>query len=167
MTITSKLIHNMMEYFAGDAKRINHFIKVYGFAKTFGELEGLDDKQQLVLETAAITHDIGIKNSEIKYRSSAGYYQEIEGPSEAKILLESMEYSQELMDEVCFIIGHHHTYSAINSLTFQLLVEADFLVNVVEDEVSLEGIHSVEQKVFKSYWGKIFLSNLCFEKGKL
>jgi HD superfamily phosphohydrolase YqeK len=62
----------MIKYYAGDVKRINHFMKVYGFAKTIGEMEQLESAKQEVLELAAIVHDIGIKVNEQKYNSSAG-----------------------------------------------------------------------------------------------
>ncbi len=84
MKRTSKLISEMVHYYAGDTERINHFMKVYGFAKTLGELEQLDEMNQSLLEGVAVTHDIGIKVSEEKYNSSSGKYQEIEGPDLAR-----------------------------------------------------------------------------------
>jgi len=38
----SELINEMIRYYAGDVKRINHFMKVYSFAKTIGEMEKLE-----------------------------------------------------------------------------------------------------------------------------
>ena len=52
----------MITYYAGDVRRINHFIKVHGYAAAIGRLENLPDDTQLILEIAALTHDIGIKN---------------------------------------------------------------------------------------------------------
>ena len=77
----------MIKYYAGDKKRINHFIKVHGYAKAIGTAEELDERTMLILETAAYVHDIGIKISEEKYNSSAGKYQEIEGPPIAEEML--------------------------------------------------------------------------------
>ena len=71
-----KLIEKMMEYYAGDPKRVQHFLKVYEFAKLIGESESLDTETMHILRTAAIVHDIGIKISEEKYGSSNGKYQE-------------------------------------------------------------------------------------------
>ena len=51
----------MIKYYAGDKKRINHFIKVHGYAKAIGEAEELDERTMLILETAAYVHDIGIR----------------------------------------------------------------------------------------------------------
>ena len=51
----------MIEYYRGDAKRIQHFIKVYNFASLLGRQEQLDEETLFILETAAIVHDIGIR----------------------------------------------------------------------------------------------------------
>ena len=87
MNHIGQVINAMIAYYAGDVRRINHFLKVYGFAKTIGDMEGLDESTQAIIEIAALTHEIGIKSSEKKYNSSAGNYKQIEGPPEAKSFL--------------------------------------------------------------------------------
>ena len=41
----------MLQYYTGDAKRIQHFIKVHSFAKLIGEMENLSSDEQYVLES--------------------------------------------------------------------------------------------------------------------
>lgn len=147
----------MIAYYAGDIQRINHFIKVHGLAKAIGEMEKLDDNTLLTLEIAALTHDIGIKNSEIKYGSSDGKYQEQEGPPEAEKLLRNLDCASETVDRVCWLIAHHHTYKNIQGMDHQILVEADFLVNACEGDMSHETIISVRDKIFKTKTGLNFL----------
>lgn len=106
---TSIVINEMIGYYANDPRRVNHFLKVYSFSKSIGELEKLDEETQYILEIAAIMHDIGIKISEEKYNSSAGNYQEIEGPPVAREMLEKLGFHEKIIDRVCFLIGHHHT----------------------------------------------------------
>ena len=65
----------------GDQKRIEHSLKVYGYAQLLGRMEGLDPDHQFVLELTAILHDIGIHVSEAKYGYSDGQKQELEGPT--------------------------------------------------------------------------------------
>ena len=131
------LLNAMAGYDRGDAARIHHFLKVWALAATIGKSEHLDDSLQLILEAAALVHDIGIHVSEKKYGSSQGRYQEIEGPSEARSLLARIPgFSSEEVDRICFLVGHHHTYSDIQGLDYQILVEADFLVNIYEDRLS-------------------------------
>lgn len=160
MNRNSALINEMIKYYTGDVKRINHFLKVYSFAKAIGEMEHLDNVKQEVIEIASIVHDIGIKVSEQKYNSSSGKYQQIEGPPIAKELLELLGFSDSIISRVCFLVGHHHTYNIIDDMDFQILVEADFLVNICEDEMSQESICTIRDNYFKTNTGKSFLKLL-------
>ena len=118
----------MIEYYRGDAKRIQHFIKVYNFASLLGRQEQLDEETLFILETAAIVHDIGIRICEQKYGVCDGKHQELEGPAEAeKLLIKTGNYTCEQIERVCWLVGHHHTYTNISGIDYQLLVEADFL----------------------------------------
>ena len=53
----------MVSYNAGDALRVNHLLKVHAFALMIAEAEELDAETREILEIAALTHDIGIRNS--------------------------------------------------------------------------------------------------------
>ena len=77
----------MFLYDKGDPKRIQHFVKVYEFAKYIGKGEKLDEKTYKTLKLAAIVHDIGIHKAEKKYGQCGGKLQEKEGPPEAEKLL--------------------------------------------------------------------------------
>ena len=83
---TARIAEKMIIYDCGDIRRIEHFIKVHGYASAIGRLEGLNSRELETLEIAALLHDIGIKISEEKYHSSAGKYQELEGPAQARKL---------------------------------------------------------------------------------
>lgn len=74
----------MIRLYSGDPMRIQHFCKVHSYAKLIGELEQIDADRLFILETAALTHDIGIHFCEEKYGSSNGKLQEKEGPAIAK-----------------------------------------------------------------------------------
>ena len=149
---TDRVITAMIEYFGSDRKRIHHFLKVYSFAKTIGESENLSAD-----EIAAIVHDIGIKVSEEKYNSSAGKYQELEGPREAEKLLAALGYEKTFIDKVCYLVGHHHTYENIDTLPYRILVEADFLVNLYEDDSSRSAAEQAYEKIFRTNTGKNLL----------
>ena len=144
-----------MEYYAGDPKRVQHFLKVYEFAKLIGESESLDTETMHILRTAAIVHDIGIKISEEKYGSSNGKYQEKEGPAIAKKLLEKLGFDKDVSDRVQYLIAHHHTYDNIDGIDYQILVEADFLVNIMEDGLSKEAALKAYESIFKTTCGKM------------
>ena len=157
----AQLIAEMTEYDKGDARRVQHFMKVHDYAVTIATLEGMDESILSVLETTAILHDIGIHVSERKYGSSAGHYQELEGPAEARKLLDRLGgYTEAETDRVCWLIAHHHTYRDINALDYQILVEADFLVNAYEDSMSVEAIKTFRNKIFRTPSGISLLNDM-------
>lgn len=158
--MTGKIITAMIDYYKGDVKRINHFMKVYAFAKSIGEEEGLESKTQNILEIAAIVHDIGIKLSEEKYNSSAGKYQEMEGPAEAERLLIDLGVDSDVIGRVCYLVGHHHTYKNIEGMDYQILVEADFIVNIYEDNESKKAVRKIYDSIFKTVTGKKYIKDL-------
>ena len=157
----NKVTTAMIDYDKGDPKRIQHFLKVHAYAKLIGEQERLDKDTLEILEVAALTHDIGIKISQQKYNSSAGKYQEIEGPAVAQEMLEDLQYDKTKIERVCYLIGHHHTYDQIDGIDYQILVEADFLVNLEEEHSKEQTIQSVKDKIFKTKTG-IWLINKIF-----
>lgn len=158
--IPSLVLQKMIFYFEKDARRINHALKVYSFSKNIGELEGLNNNELLILEIASILHDIGIKESERKYNSSAGNYQEIEGPPVARELLKDLNLDEDIVDRVCYLIGNHHSYSKINGLDLQILVEADFLVNAYEDNMNRRAIETFKDKYLKTTTGRKYLDSV-------
>lgn len=150
----NNLFMAMIDYYAGDARRIQHFVKVHSFAKLIGEMEHLDAGTMQILEAAAYVHDIGIKPAEEKYGSSNGKLQEQEGPSVARELLERMGFDAELTARVCYLVGRHHTYKDIDGIDYQILVEADFLVNLYEKNLSKDAAAAVCTKIFRTESGK-------------
>ena len=155
-----KIISAMIDYYKGDPRRINHFMKVYAFAKNIGMEEELDSRTQNILETAAVVHDIGIKLSEEKYNSSSGKYQEIEGPGEAEKLLKRLGVEDDVIERVSYLVGHHHTYGNINGMDHQILVEADFIVNIYEDNESRDAVMNIKNKIFKTKTGKKYIDDM-------
>ncbi len=150
----NRLLNAMIAYDGGDAKRIQHFIKVYSFAKMIGEQEGLDEMTQYILETAAIVHDIGIKPAEAKYGSCAGRLQEQEGPPEAEKMLGELSYESSVVERVSYLVGHHHTYTNVEGMDYQILLEADFLVNLQEEGSDREAVRTALKKIFNTSTGE-------------
>lgn len=161
----ARLIAAMVDLYHGDPRRIHHFMKVHNFAATIAALEGVDDQTTFTLQTAAIVHDIGIHTCEAKYGQCSGHYQEIEGPAIARNLLTRLGgYTESVIERVCFLVGHHHTYTGVDGIDYQILLEADFLVNAYEDEVGPDAREAFCQKVFKTEAGKTLLANMFRER---
>lgn len=149
-TLTMKMI-----CFNGkDVLRSQHFLKVHRFAQMIGRAEGLDEDTQYLVECAAVVHDIGIRPAEETYGSANGKLQEQEGPAYAADMLREVGLNPEMVERICYLVGHHHTYEGIDGIDYQILVEADFLVNFFEDGVSTDGIAQTARKIFRTAGGK-------------
>lgn len=127
--LKDKLIKELEGYFGGDIKRIAHAKKVMEFAEEILRKEG---GSWHIVVPAAILHDVGIKIAEQKYGSSAGHLQEKEGPAVAGNILLKLGLKKEEIEEICRIIGSHHSPCKINSLNFGIILDADWLVNLAE-----------------------------------
>ena len=160
MNKINALYRKMVEFYREDPARIQHFVKVHSFAKLIGEEEGLDERTLFILETAALVHDIGIRLAIEKYGSCAGHLQEQEGPSEAKRMLQELGFERDVTERVAYLVGHHHTYTNIEGMDYQILVEADFLVNLQEEHSSMETCRTVGQKIFRTETGKRLLTEI-------
>ena len=67
---------------------------------------------------------------------------------------ESQFFTPAQADRVAYLVGHHHTYTNIDGMDYQILVEADFLVNLYEDSVPKAAAQNVLDKIFKTQTGK-------------
>lgn len=146
----NKLHYEMIKLYNGDAKRIQHFCKVHSYAKLIAEMENVDEHTLFIIEVAALTHDIGIHLCEEKYGNCNGKLQEKDGPALAEKLLTKLGFMKDVAERVMYLIAHHHTYDDINGIDYQILVEADFLVNMYEDGLSKDVVEHAYNKIFKT-----------------
>lgn len=159
--LIATLLDKTIAYDSPDAKRIAHLVKVHGYARAIGLLEGLDDTTLLTLEAAAVVHDVGIKVCKQKYEGkSSGDLQELEGPPIARAILAELPFSPSIIDRVAYLVGHHHTYADIQGLDYQILIESDFLVNLQEKQTPKETYAKVYRTLFRTETGKRFFRNM-------
>lgn len=148
----------------GNRRDISHFLKVYAYAKTIGEAEGLDKKTQEILEVAAVIHDIACPLCREKYGSVAGPLQEAEGMILAKTFLLAFDVDEAFAKRVIYLVGHHHTLDEINGLDYQILIEADYLVNADESAYPEADIHEMMEQIFKTKTGTELLRSMYLAK---
>ena len=150
----NKLHLAMIKLYRGDAKRIQHFCKVHSYVFLIAETEFVDKECLFIIEAAALTHDIGIHFCEEKYGNCNGKLQEKDGPAIAEKLLGEFGFDRNISERVQYLIAHHHTYGNIYEMDYQILVEADFLVNIMEEGSSKEAAIKAYQNIFKTSCGK-------------
>jgi HD superfamily phosphodiesterase len=159
ITLKHKLLLFLEGYFGKDVKRIEHAKNVLMYSeKILKEERG----NWHIVVPASILHDIGIKTSEEKYGSSSSHYQEIEGPPIAHDVLVKLGFKKKDIDEICDIIGNHHSPGKIKTNNFYILNDSDWLVNINEeaDKKDKEKLRRLIDKYFLTKKGKEIAENL-------
>ena len=150
----------MIEYSHGVMHGIEHFVKVWGYAKCIGELEGLEEDMQYILEVTSIIHDIACPLCREKYGDASGKLQERESEPLVRAFLADRNMDKSMIDRIVFLVCHHHTYTGVDGLDYQILLEADYLVNAYESGYGIENIRNMYNTVFKTQTGKDLLCSM-------
>ena len=145
----------MKRYFGRDFRRIAHATKVARYAEQIVKAERGDPA---VVLAAAYLHDIGIKEAERKFNSTAARYQEEEGPPIAREILTGLGARPELIEEVCDIIGHHHHPRDPETVNYKCLYDADLIVNLEENHR--------EQPIVPERLARVIEKSFFTERGK-
>ncbi len=159
MTI-SEIMNEMIAYPGNTLHDIAHFMKVYTLAKTIGELEHLDSQTQMTLEVAAIVHDIACPLCREKYGNTNGKHQQEEGMILAEEFLADKGLPYKMKERVVYLVGHHHTFTNVEGMDYQILLEADYLVNADESSYPESSNRSFLNKVFKTASGIAIMKSM-------
>ena len=150
----SQIMEKMIAFSEGNIHDIDHFVRVWNYAKTIAELEGIDPETQYILEVAAITHDIACPLCRKKYGNTNGKYQEEEGFLLVKDFLSDSGMTHAQINRVAFLVGHHHTFLGIDGIDWQILIEADYIANATENGYSKENVKNFIKRIMKTESGK-------------
>ena len=146
----------MKKYFGKDLKRIHHALKVARYAEQIMKIEGGDP---LVILGAAYLHDIGAHEADTQYKVGEGddnRHQEMEGVPIAREILERLDIKKEDREKICDMIGRHHHPREEETLNFQILYEADWIVNMEEKGLSQDRkeVQAIIEKYFRTEAGR-------------
>ena len=159
-TKIAELAQRMIACSTGNLHDINHFLKVYAYARTIGVREGLGETDQTALEAAALLHDIACPLCREKYGNTNGKHQEREGGPLAAELLRDSGLPQAIQDRVVYLVAHHHTPDGADGPDYQILLEADYLVNADESGWSKEAIRHARESLFRTETGRALLDSI-------
>jgi hypothetical protein len=160
--LRDKLIGEMESFFGDDQPRIDHAMRVLGFAE---QILADSDADAAIVIAAAILHDIGIHAAEAKHGSGAGRYQEIEGPPIARAILEKLGVDAAAAGAICEIIAHHHN-GRIDTPEFNVIWDADWLVNLpgYHPNATRDDLAAAISKIFRTPAGKAIAEKLFLTK---
>ena len=155
-----QIILKMADFYEGNLEDINHFLKVHAFAATIGALEGLDEDTLDILEIASIVHDIACPLCREKYGDTDGKHQEAESEPLLREFLKEFRLPDSVEERVIFLVTHHHTYSHVEGMDYQILLEADYLVNAGESAKYRKSLEQFRKNVFRTKTGLHLLDSL-------
>ena len=150
----AQILEKMIAFSDGNLHDIDHFIRVWTYARLIGKLEGISPETQYVLELAAITHDIACPLCREKYGNTNGKRQETEGAPMVRSFLSDSGIRRDQVERVAFLVGHHHTFAGIDGLDWQILVEADYIANAAENGYGRQSIQNFMDRIMKTDAGK-------------
>jgi hypothetical protein len=80
----------------------------------------------------------------------------MEGVPIARSILERLDIEEEDREKICDMIGHHHHPREEETLNFQILYEADWLVNMEEKGLSQDRkeVQAIIEKYFRTEAGR-------------
>lgn len=160
MKAVAEITNDMIAFFDGNRHEVSHMLKVWSYARTIGILENLDSRTQQILEIAALVHDIACPLCRKKYGSVRGDFQEKEGAVLVDSFLKNRDFPEDMIDRVVFLVEHHHTPDKIAGADYQILIEADYLVNADESRYSREEIKEFVKTYFKTASGSEMIEKI-------
>ncbi len=150
-----QIINDMIVYSNNNLHDISHFMAVYNYACLIADSENISAKDKETLEIAAIIHDIACPLCRIKYGNTNGKYQEIEGEKLAFDFLQKYEGID--INRIVYLVSHHHTFTNVIGIDYQILLEADAIQNGIEGFYTIEQMKKFKENVFKTKTGINFL----------
>ena len=166
MIKVSDAIIKLISTGGGNEHDINHFLKVWGYARTIGEAEGLDERTLKTLEFSAVVHDIACPSLRKVHGSCPGSLQEKEGPALVREFFRDSGIDEEMLERICYVVGHHHTFTNVEGSDHQILLEAVLLVNAGEDEKCRKAVSSFQKNVFKTKTGLALLEDIYMKEAQ-
>ena len=158
--LVTRMEKKMIDFYEGSIRDIEHFLKVLSYASLIARMEGVDEKMQELIEMAAIVHDISIPFCRKKYGSANGKYQEAESEAILRPFLAEFELDEAVLERIIYLISHHHTVDNIDGIDYQILIEADFLVNAAHENMPAENVRVFLDKVAKTASGKALIESV-------
>ncbi len=142
----SALISLLVQHNSGEPEKINHIMKVCGFARAIAREEGLSESTILTVEIAAAVCNIADNGTESAMVSD--------------MLLLNLGYERNFIEKVHDLVLKNASYDDITGIDYQILAEANFLVSAFENRLDKESITEVLNTVFKTKCGKQYLCDM-------
>ena len=109
---------------------------------------------------AAVVHDIACPLCREKYGNTSGKHQEEESAPLVAEFFKDVPAGELDVERITWLVTHHHTYTNVEGMDYQILLEADFLVNADEGGLARAAIENMRQSVFRTGAGIRLLDSI-------
>jgi len=152
-SLADQLIGAVKAEFGDDQRRITHALRVLEAAQ---EILCHEEGNPRIIVAAALLHDIGIQEAERRHGSAAPKYQELEGPPIARRILEALDFAELDIQAVCRIVGSHHSARDAEGPEFDVVWDADGLVNLRDEAGGRSGdeLRALIDRIFRTATGR-------------
>jgi HD superfamily phosphodiesterase len=154
--LVTRLHREVITYFAAtDLTQIEHTETVHNFAQLIARLEKLDEHTRCLIEMSALLHDIGCPNAP---------NQEKEGKPLAEQMLSGYPMPEADKALIAEVVGAHHHLNTLKTLGFEILAEADLIVNLLEGYYKKEQAQHLYDHFVTTESGKELYRNMFLKK---
>lgn len=155
----TRLLTDALLFEHGHPRRTQHILKVYALTRVIGTAQRLSEREQRIVQAAAILHDIAIGPCKEKYGEATQEQQQKEAPAIVERLLARAEYDPADWPRILYLVRMHHRYDCVDGMDYQTLIEADLIVNAYESQDPKEKAHAV-RPIFRTATGRALLDQI-------
>ena len=161
-TAVDLLTERVIGYYADrDVSQIAHTLCVVAYTHLLAVSEAYDSGRIQRLEMAALLHDIGCPDAQLKYGNSLPVNQQKEG---VRIVAEWSAHepfaSPDDAQWIAQVVATHHNALKAVELGFEVLFEADLIVNLLEGYYPIEQAAALLHNAVRTPSGKALFSRL-------
>ena len=115
--------------------------------------EGVSRREQEIIEIAAILHDLACRCAEKNTEIPTENTRRRRGLFWRGSFWRTVACREDMAERIVYLVGHHHTLTDVDGMDYQILIEADYLVNADESHYSQENIRHTMETVFRTATG--------------
>jgi len=134
--LKDRVAFEMKRYFKRDFKRIGHAIRVATHAERMVSQEGGDPA---VVLSAAYLHEVGVGEPEVEDKGRGSDSGWSGGAVQAREILARLGARDDLIDEVCRIVGRLKRPGAGETVNFRIVHDADLIARLEEEQKKTPG----------------------------
>lgn len=150
------IVNDVLNLLRYDEESLERLFKVYGVAMLIARDQDLTEEEWEDLEILIALHDLG----QPVHRRGIPDNHERKAVEYAKPIMVKRKFPQERIDRIVnYMERHHRTFRAIEPPLY-ILIEADYIVEIMEKKLSPAAIRIIRRNAFHTQTGKKILASL-------